>query len=189
MVYGLGLSLILLALYAWQDALRYDRSFILQGEYWRLLSAHFVHLNFTHLVMNLVGWWIFLLMCGHLFSLKQISFNIFTLALGISLGLLFVRVDFQWYLGFSGILYGLFLIGSLHIAFREQLALGGLIFNMLIFKLGLDIYTDQASASAQLIGAPVAIVAHVYGLIIGLMLSLPILAKHSSFKRKIKKQK
>ena len=169
--------------------MRYERHLILQGEYWRLLSAHFVHINFIHLAMNLVGWWVFLFMCGHLFSLKQLSFNIFTLALGISLGLLFVRVDFQWYLGFSGVLYGLFLLGSLHIAFREQLVLGGLIFNMLIFKLGLDAYTEQASVSAQLIGAPVAMVAHGYGLMIGLMLSMPLLARKSHLKNKTFKNK
>ena len=164
------------ALYSFQDELRYERNLILQGDYWRLLSAHFVHLNFIHLAMNLVGYWVFLVMCGHLFSLKQISLNIFILALGISLGLLLLQLDFQWYLGFSGVLYGLLVLGSLHIALREQFTLGALIFSMLIFKLGLDTYTDQASASAQLIGAPVATAAHVYGLIMGLLLSLPLLA-------------
>lgn len=176
-------------LYGFQDGLRYERSLILQGEYWRLLSAHFVHFNLIHLAMNLVGWWVFLVMCGHLFSLKQLSLNIFILTLGISLGLLFIRIDFQWYLGFSGVLYGLLLLGSLHIAFREQFTLGVLIFSMLILKLGLDTYTDQASASAQLIGAPVATTAHVYGLIIGLLLSLPLLTSKSRFKNKTFKNK
>lgn len=164
-------------LYSFQDELRYERNLILQGDYWRLLSAHFVHFNFIHLAMNLVGWWAFLVMCGRLFSLKQISLNIFILVFGISLSLLFLQVDFQWYLGFSGVLYGLLVLGSLHIALREQLTLGTLIFSVLIFKLGLDNYTDnQASVSARLIGAPVATAAHVYGLVMGLLLSLPLLA-------------
>lgn len=185
----MSFSLILLTLYGFQDVLRYERSLILQGEYWRLFSAHFVHFNCIHLAMNLAGWWVFLFMCGHLFSLKQMSFNIFILALGISLGLLFIRIDFQWYLGFSGVLYGLLLLGFVHIALREHLTLGALLVSMLILKLGLDTYTDQASASAQLIGAPVATAAHVYGSIIGLLLSLPLLASQLRSKNKTFKNK
>lgn len=105
------------------------------------------------------------------------------LALGISLGLLFMQPKFQWYLGFSGVLYGLLLHGSLQIAFREQLSLGLLLFSILILKLVLDSYTDQANASAQLIGAPIATVAHAYGLMMGFLLSLPLLARQLSFKK------
>jgi len=171
-----------LALYPLQDALRYERNLILHGEYWRLVGAHFVHLNLTHLALNLAGWWLFLLLCGHLFSYKQLTFNLLTLSLGISLGLLILRPDYQWYLGFSGVLYGLLLIGSLRFALQEQHLLGALIFVTLALKMAVDIYQGQASSSAVLIGAPVATVAHVYGLIIGLVLSLPVLARASRFK-------
>ncbi|MFZ1386805.1 MAG: rhombosortase [Thiolinea sp.] len=162
--------------------MRYERSLILQGDYWRLLSAHFVHLNFTHLALNLAGWWLFLLVCGHLFSYKQLTLNILILSLGISLSLLILRPDYQWYLGFSGVLYGLLLIGSLRFALQDQHLLGALIFTTLVLKMALDIYQGQANTSAVLIGAPVATVAHIYGLIIGLVLSLPVLSRASRFK-------
>lgn len=183
LTYGLSFSFILLALYNGQDFLRYERSLILEGEYWRLLGAHFAHLNLTHLALNLAGWWLFLLLCGHLFSSKQLTINILILALGISFGLLILRTDFQWYLGFSGVLYGLLLIGSLRFALQEQRLIGALIFGTLTVKMALDIYSGQTNTSALLIGAPVATVAHVYGLIIGLLLSLPALAKASSIKQ------
>lgn len=163
--------------------MRYERSLILQGDYWRLLGAHFVHLNFTHLALNLAGWWLFLLLCGHLFSYKRLTLNILMLSLGISLGLLILRPDYHWYLGFSGVLYGLLLIGSLRFALQEQYLLGALIFTTLVLKMAVDIYQGQANTSAVLIGAPVATVAHIYGLIIGLVLSLPVLARASRFKR------
>ena len=37
------------------DALAFDREAIQGEEYWRLLSAHLVHTNDTHLVMSLAG--------------------------------------------------------------------------------------------------------------------------------------
>ena len=37
------------------EALRYDRDGLRQGELWRLLSAHFVHLGPVHALMNGIG--------------------------------------------------------------------------------------------------------------------------------------
>ena len=35
--------------------LRYDRSGLMDGEMWRVASAHLVHLNMPHLRLNLLG--------------------------------------------------------------------------------------------------------------------------------------
>jgi membrane associated rhomboid family serine protease len=37
------------------DVLRYDRSAIAAGGWWRLLTAHIVHLDFHHLLLNELG--------------------------------------------------------------------------------------------------------------------------------------
>ena len=33
----------------------YDRTLILQGELWRLMTGHFAHSNFNHLALNCAG--------------------------------------------------------------------------------------------------------------------------------------
>src|SRR3569623_2737413 len=53
----LALSSLLIAL-AGPDAsvaLRYERAAILDGEMWRLVSGHLVHLGWSRLVLNLAG--------------------------------------------------------------------------------------------------------------------------------------
>ena len=40
---------LLLQLMDLAESLRFDRGLIEQGDYWLLLSAHFVHLNWHHL--------------------------------------------------------------------------------------------------------------------------------------------
>ena len=37
------------------EALRYDRSAIAAGGWWRLLTAHIVHLDLHHLILNELG--------------------------------------------------------------------------------------------------------------------------------------
>lgn len=178
MLYGLSFSLLLIALQSLQAVLRYERSFILEGEWWRLLTAHFVHFNFTHLALNLVGWWIFLKLGGYLFSLKQLTLNLLISALGISLLLLIFQPHLQWYLGFSGVLYGLLFMVGLQLALQPQRWLGLALIGTISLKLVGDTYNNsQAMYSAQLIGAPVVLVAHGYGLLLGLVLSLPTLYK------------
>lgn len=48
-------GLALVAQFIGLDALAFDREAIQSEQYWRLLSAHLVHTNDTHLVMSLAG--------------------------------------------------------------------------------------------------------------------------------------
>ena len=38
-----------------RDLLAYDRAGLGAGQVWRLLTAHFVHLGWTHMLLNLAG--------------------------------------------------------------------------------------------------------------------------------------
>ena len=37
----------------WRDALSYDRAALAGGQWWRLISAHFVHLDAQHMLIDL----------------------------------------------------------------------------------------------------------------------------------------
>lgn len=141
-----------------------------------------MHLNLTHLGLNLAGWWLFLKLCGSLFSLKQLSWYILVLAFGISGLLLSLQTHLQWYLGFSGVLYGLLLRGGIQLSVQPERGLGLALISVLSLKFAWDSYNSQVLSSAQLIGAPVILTAHGYGLLIGCILSVPILYKHLKLK-------
>ena len=40
------------------DIFIYHRDQLIAGEYWRLISGHFVHTTITHMVLNLASWWL-----------------------------------------------------------------------------------------------------------------------------------
>ena len=54
-----------------RETFRYDRLQIENGEYWRLLTGHFVHLGPTHLVLNMAGLVLVWLLVGRYFSRPQ----------------------------------------------------------------------------------------------------------------------
>jgi rhomboid family GlyGly-CTERM serine protease len=121
----------------WQSlisALDYSRQEVLSGEWWRLLSWHFVHLDITHAASNLV-----MLLVMALWIPKRVTIAALLLISGL-LGVLSASLIFliwpqvHWYLGLSGLLHGLwFWIG----VSRKDVA-GVTILALLLLKLLID---------------------------------------------------
>jgi len=120
------LLMILLGLYLlWglgdtvNAVLRYDRSAIAAGGWWRLLTAHLVHLDLHHLVLNSLG----LVLVWSLFAsdYDAIEWTVIVLcgALAISSGLWWLSPRVAWYVGSSGVLHSVVAAGTArHIAAR-----------------------------------------------------------------------
>jgi rhomboid family GlyGly-CTERM serine protease len=85
--------------------LRYDRSAIAAGGWWRLLTAHIVHLDAHHLILNELG----LVLMWSLFAqdFDPVDWCIIVLsgALAISCGLWWLSPHIAWYVGASGVLH------------------------------------------------------------------------------------
>ena len=162
--------------------LRFDRNGILSGEIWRLFTGHFAHLSWTHLLTNLLGlalvWGLF----GHHLPAKRwihvIAFN----ALGISLLMLVIGSQFNmynWYVGLSGVLHGMFLVGCLY-DMRTGRWDSKILLALLIGKLIWE-QVEQLSGSAAesksifgqlfnlFLGGPVLVDAHLFGALMGLI--------------------
>lgn len=176
--YAVPLSLALLSttaaiggpeLRAW---LRYDRTAILDGEIWRLLSAHIAHLGWGHLAMNLGGLALIWMLFGRFYTARQwLGVTLFCM-LGISLGLLALQPGVHWYVGLSGVLHGLFMAGalaSLAAGYRAELALLGLFIAKLVWE---QMY-GALPGSAELAGGTVLVESHLYGAITGLLAAAP----------------
>ena len=141
--------------------LRFDESAIAQGQYWRLITAHFVHLGWIHGLLNvggllLVAWvqpkgpfiyWLgFYVMCSGFISL-----------------VLFWGHQTPNYVGASGVLHGLLILATFFSQWLEPWRR-----NLMIGVICLKLLWEQSPFYAnpeveQLIGGYVVVDAHFLG--------------------------
>jgi rhomboid family GlyGly-CTERM serine protease len=142
--------------------LRYDRSAIAAGGWWRLLTAHIVHLDAHHLILNELG----LVLMWSLFAQDYDPVEWCAIVLGgalaISSGLWWLSPRVSWYVGASGVLHSVMAAGAAkHLATRAWDRW------ILIAGLGAKLGWEQWGGSA----APLIVVdAHLYGALSGFIL-------------------
>ena len=120
--------------------LRYDRGAIAGGGWWRLLTAHIVHLDAHHLILNGLG----LVLVWALFAddYAPLEWLVIVLAgaLCISSGLWWWSPRIAWYVGASGILHAVMAAGAVrHLlarAWDRWLLAGGLAAKLAYEQLG-----------------------------------------------------
>lgn len=146
--------------------LRLDRE-LAWIEPWRLLGAHFVHLGWVHLGLNLAGLVLLWLLLGDTLRPLPWASGVVVLALGVSAGLLCCSPTVGWYVGFSGVLHGLFAAGAVaNLRRLTPLALG--ILGVLFGKLMVERMGAGDPLTAALIGGAVIVDAHLHGVLLGL---------------------
>ena len=106
----LAVALVALLAACWPDGLmrlRYDRFGLMDGEMWRVVTAHLVHLNRLHVFLNLLG---LLLICELQWGALPLRHGIGLLGfsgMAISASLWWLHPELVWYAGLSGALHGL----------------------------------------------------------------------------------
>ena len=155
--------------------LRYERDGILAGEVWRVLTAHIAHLSWAHLGLNIAGLALLWLMFARQLSIGRWAIVVTCSALGVSAGLLAFHPELQWYVGMSGVLHGMFVVGAVAgvcAGYRfEWLLLG-----MVSLKLIWEQIAGATPATAQIVGGSVIVDAHLYGAFAGLLTMLAFIA-------------
>jgi len=153
------------------DAFRYEHNWFRNAEYWRILLGHWVHVNWIHLGLNAAG----LILCIGITTpnwsilrwlIYQISF-----ALGISLMFTLNNPELDWYAGYSGILFGVFLLAAIDLFSRDKL-IAGLLGVGIVTKIALEQSSDLNLTSSDIIGSPVIVDAHFYGVSIAILIAL-----------------
>ena len=174
-ILSLGIFVLAPASTQW---LRYQRTYIEQGEYWRLISGHFCHLGGIHLLFNLLGMWLVTLLLRQVLH-HHTWVTVFGFSLlGTSMGLWFFSPEVIGYVGLSGALHGLVVAGGI-------LDLRNLFFSNVVLLLGVfgKILWEQSSyysnSMSELIGGHVLVDSHMYGALSGLLIGL-ILHRYSS---------
>jgi rhomboid family GlyGly-CTERM serine protease len=151
-----------------RQALSFDRSALAEGQWWRLLTAHFVHLDAEHAFLNGLGVVLMWALFARDYSPWAWAAIYSGSALAVSAGLWFGDPALQWYVGASGALHGVMTAGTLAHLRRRDLD-GWILAVFIVAKLSYE----QFAGSLPFAGSANTIVdAHLYGAIGGLLVAL-----------------
>jgi len=144
------------------EVLRYDRSAIAAGGWWRLLTAHIVHLDAHHLILNELGLVLMWSLFAQDYDAVEWCAIVLAGALAISSGLWWLSPRVSWYVGASGVLHSVMAAGAAkHLAERA--------WDRWILSIGLCVKLAWEQLNAH--PAPLIVVdAHLYGAACGFAL-------------------
>jgi rhomboid family GlyGly-CTERM serine protease len=152
-----------------RELLRYDRVAISEGEVWRLLSGHFVHLGWSHFLLNGTGLLlIFYLVAGRFTAAQWLIVSLVVIA-AMDIGFWNWQPQLIWYVGLSGLLHGLLAAGAVDGIRTGQLDYW-LIAAFLLVKLTYEQLVGPLPGSEGTTGGNVVVAAHLYGAIGGALI-------------------
>ena len=153
-----------------QPLLVWQRPLIADGEIWRLVSGNLTHTNWPHMIMNSLGLAIITFIFRRYFTSQRLGLLILTISGFIGISLLLSSME--WYAGLSGVLHGLFAWGAIQ-DIKAKDKLGWVLLIGVIAKVLWEQVSGGSASSAELIGARVAVEAHLVGVLGGVLFSLP----------------
>lgn len=164
------LALMILLQLLGPEVSRYQHGWLQSGEYWRAISAHWVHVNWKHLLLNAAG----ILLCLSITApgwsfIRWLLYQIY-FALGISILFTLFNPQLDWYVGYSGVLYGIFLLAAVDLYDRDRL-IAGLLGASIVIKITLEQTSDINLTTSDMIGSPVIVDAHLYGVILAIFIA------------------
>ena len=139
-------------------------------EFWRLWTGHWVHVGWIHYFLN-----IFAFIClPFIFPRVRIwQFIIILLFLSplISLSFFYLLPNIEAYAGLSGVLHGAYVcIAITHIVYARDRGFASFVLVIILAKLFWE-NTFGSQGTAELIGSPVLVEAHLLGVIWGMLLA------------------
>ena len=150
------------------DTLIYNRDLVMSGEYWRLITGHFLHSNANHFMLNGAAVLLLWALHGHYYNQKNYCLTFLTSAVICGLGVYWFSEDIALYVGLSGVLHGFFVWGALSdIKYKEKT--GYLLLIGVVLKIAHEQVYGASADVELLIGASVATDAHLYGAIGGVL--------------------
>jgi rhomboid family GlyGly-CTERM serine protease len=150
------------------EILIFDRRYIGEMQAWRLFTGNYLHSNLNHLLLNLGGLLLLWSLHGDHFNTKRYLFAFIFFCLSVSLCLYLFTPGLNRYVGLSGALHGVFVWGAI-----KDIKVGyktgwGLLIGVAI-KIAYEQLVGPSESLAETIGAIVAVDAHLFGALMGLI--------------------
>lgn len=152
-------------------ALRYERDGVLAGEWWRLLTGHFVHGGRAHLLLNMAGLGLIAGLFPRDYTMRQWLIVGCASIAAIDLGFVLFEPQLTWYVGLSGLLHGVLAAGAVSWWRHESKLLAGSLTAVLIGKLSWEQWRGALPLSGDM---NVIVDAHLYGALGGMLAALGI---------------
>ncbi|AZZ98235.1 rhombosortase [Pseudoalteromonas sp. R3] len=164
----------LLMLPSVKEILVFNRDLIDQGELWRIWTSQYVHTNWMHWLLNVVGVVFIWVLHAEYRSPKVYALHLSILGLWTGVGIWLFCPEIRIYTGLSGLLHGVIVWGAIKdIKVGEKT--GILLFLGIAGKLVWEQYAGPSEDVGQLISSRVAIESHLIGALGGLVLAVPLL--------------
>ena len=93
------------------------------------------------------------------------------LAPGISLLFSLLNPELHWYVGYSGVLYGIFILAAFDL-YRRDKVISVLLIAAIVIKITIEQSGEINLTTSDIIGSPVIVDAHLYGVLLGMALVL-----------------
>jgi rhomboid family GlyGly-CTERM serine protease len=145
---------------AGRELLRYDRAGLAAGQWWRLLTAHVVHLDLEHAALNSLGLVLMWALFARDYRPGQWVLIVLTAIVAIDAGLWLRDSTVAWYVGSSGALHGVMAAGTLAHLRRRDLD-GWVLAAFIVVKLSFEQRSGALPFADS--GAGVVVDAHLYG--------------------------
>lgn len=166
-----GISILLLALAGepLRANLQWSRSALAAGEWWRLASGHFVHLDIPHASLNVAAMLLLWGLFGRVFPLPKLALIFLIGGTVIDTGLWFFD-DVDWYVGLSGLLHAWAAAAVVRLIIDRQDPVAWVI---AIFGLGKIIW-ENTHGALPLTSDPISVVTevHLFGVLAGMLCGL-----------------
>jgi rhomboid family GlyGly-CTERM serine protease len=157
-------------LQVFSDAFIYWQADLLH-QFWRLWTAHWVHVGWIHYVLNMLA---FACLPFIFPRVKVWHFVALLLLLPplISLSFYYGFPEIEAYAGLSGVLHGAYVaVAGVHLLDKKERNFAALVLFLILAKLIWE-NTIGSVGTAELIGSPVLVEAHLLGVIWGVMIAI-----------------
>lgn len=175
----MGVSILLLAMVGepLRGYLQWSRSALDAGEWWRLVSGHFVHLDIPHALLNVAAMFLLWALFGRTFSLSRLSLIFLIAVSSIDIGLWWFD-DVDWYVGLSGLLHAWAAAAVVRLIIDRQDPVACVI---AIFGLGKIVWENTHGALPFTADStPVVTDVHLFGVLAGMLCGLILRAAPTS---------
>lgn len=156
-----------------RDAFRYESNWLTSGDGWRLITGHFVHLGWSHFLMNAAGLMVMFLVFADNTArdgaLRLWWVPTLLSSIAISLQVMAFAPELHWYVGFSGVLHTLIVVALFRCRVNWPPINWWLLVVALVSKLIYEAGFGALPGSAETAGGPVAVQAHIAGAVFGLL--------------------